>query len=539
ASSITLRREMLDIVRAKLHGPTSVDDISWPSIAPATPRSIPLRDDAGCTLTRQYWVKVQQNHMLDADHPGIYRPIKNLPTEWRVASLHLSQDRDSLFLVQHHNATDPLVLKLPMNRQNRREGEEDLFTLSTALQELQNIVSCSNAATQRARHVSGHDEKVTWWTERKELDGRMRRLVENIENHWLGGCKGFLRCSNSIPDRDALGAALEKVFREHLICSQDRTTFSGTLDDHVINAFTSLPISCRDEDLEDLVQFAVDCYQINEAPVIGDEVDADQVVCQLREIQKEMLKPHSKEASSKQHLFLILDKNLQGFPWEVLPHLRGHSISRIPSLSFLRDRLLALGELTSPSNMTVDATRTAYILNPSGDLISTQTMFETWLGGHQGWNGIKNRSPSTEEVKQGLATSNLMLYFGHGGAEQYIRSINIKQLPRCAVTMLWGCSSGMLQDQGDFDPSGTPYAYMIAGCPSLVANLWDVTDKDIDRLAMDLFKKTGLHPPDDPSREPVNISQALAESRSVCQLRYLNGAAPVVYGMPVQFTSSP
>ncbi|KAH9812227.1 peptidase family C50-domain-containing protein [Melampsora americana] len=538
ASSITLRREMLDIVRAKLHGPSPVDDTLWPSINPATQRSNSLADEDRCTLTRQHWVKVQQNHMLDSEHPGIYRPINNLPSEWRVVSLHLSQDRDSLFLVQHHNATDPLVLKLPMNRQNRREGEEDLFTLSTALQELQNIVSCSNAATQRARHVSGHDEKVTWWTERKELDGRMRRLVENIENHWLGGCKGFLRSSNSILDRDALGAALEKVFREHLICSQDRSTFSGTLDDHVINAFTSIPISCRDEDLEDLIQFAVDCYQINEAPVIGDEVDADQVVCQLREIQKELLKPYSKEASSKQHLFLILDKNLQGFPWEVLPHLRGHSISRIPSLSFLRDRLLALEESPLPSHLTVDPTRTAYILNPSGDLTSTQTMFETWLGGHQGWNGIKNRSPSTEEVKQALETSNLMLYFGHGGAEQYIRSITIKQLPRCAVTMLWGCSSGMLQDQGDFDPSGTPYAYMIAGCPSLVANLWDVTDKDIDRLAMDLFKKTGLHPSDDPNREPVNISQALAESRSVCQLRYLNGAAPVVYGMPVRFTSS-
>lgn len=538
ASSITLRREMLDIVRAKLHGPSPVDDTLWPSIAPPTPKSIPIDNDAECALTRQYWTKVQLNHMSDSDYPGTYRPINNLPSEWRVVSLHLSQDRDSLFLVQHHNATDPLVLKLPMNRQNRREGEEDLFTLSAALEELHNIVSCSNAATQRARHVSGHDEKLTWWTERKELDGRMRRLVENIENHWLGGCKGFLRCSNSIPDRVALSAALEKVFREHLICSQDRTTFSGTLDDHVIDAFASLPISCRDEDLEDLIQFAVDCYQINEAPVIGDEVDADQVVCQLREIQKELLKPYSKEASSKQHLFLVLDKNLQGFPWEVLPHLRGHSISRIPSLSFLRDRLLALEESPSPSNLTIDATRTAYILNPSGDLISTQTMFETWLGSHQGWNGIKNRSPSTEEVKQALATSNLMLYFGHGGAEQYIRSITIKQLPRCAVTMLWGCSSGMLQDQGDFDPSGTPYAYMIAGCPSLVANLWDVTDKDIDRLAMDLFKKTGLHPSDDSNREPVNISQALAESRSVCQLRYLNGAAPVVYGMPVRFATS-
>ncbi|KAG0140745.1 hypothetical protein CROQUDRAFT_99682 [Cronartium quercuum f. sp. fusiforme G11] len=551
ASSITLRREMLDVVRFKLEAPRPLDETLWPSVSSAIPSIDPPEDNPSYSSIRQHWLQVQSHHTIDTNDPGTYRPIQNLPIDWRVVSLHLSQDKDSLFLVQHRSSTDPLVIKLPMNRQDRREGEEDSFTLTTALQELRSIVSCSNAATQRARHVSGHAEKVTWWTERKELDSRMRQLVENIENRWLGGCKGFLRSSNTVPDPAALRVALEKVFREHLICLQDRATLSGALDDHVIEAFTSLPVTCRDEDLEDLIQFAVDCYQINEAPVVGDEVDADQVVCQLREIQKEMLEPHSKELSSSQHLFLILDKTLQGFPWEVVPSLKGHSISRIPSLSFLRDRLLELDSpitssadgpsvlhRLSPSMPTIDVSRTAYILNPSGDLVSTQTQFESWLESHQGWSGIKKRAPTSEEVKQALMTSNLMLYFGHGGAEQYIRSITIKQLPRCAVTMLWGCSSGMLQDQGDFDPAGTPYAYLLAGCPSLVANLWDVTDKDIDRLAMDLFKRTGLYPSDEPGHQPVSITQGLAESRSICQLRYLNGAAPVVYGIPVAFKTA-
>lgn len=146
-------------------------------------------------------------------------------------------------------------------------------------------------------------------------------------------------------------------------------------------------------------------------------------MCQLREIQKEKLVPYSKEESGKQHLFLILDKNLQGFPWEVLPNLKGHSISRIPSLSFLRDRLLELNHgptksstlgssalpRTSQPVPTIDVSRTAYILNPSGDLTSTQKQFESWLDSHQGWNGIKERSPTSEEVKHALMTSNLML----------------------------------------------------------------------------------------------------------------------------------
>lgn len=143
-------------------------------------------------------------------------------------------------------------------------------------------------------------------------------------------------------------------------------------------------------------------------------------MCELRDIQKDMLKPA--EASSQQHLFLILDKHLHGFPWECLPHLRGHSISRIPSLSFLRDRLATLDTPLSylassqtaldqsPSPVTnVKTLRTSYILNPSGDLNSTQKMFEPWLAGHSNWNGIIGRSPTSDEYKQALLTSDLML----------------------------------------------------------------------------------------------------------------------------------
>ena len=29
---------------------------------------------------------------------------------------------------------------------------------------------------------------------------------------------------------------------------------------------------------------------------------------------------------------------------------------------------------------------------------------------------------------------------------------------------------------------GMPLSYLLAGCPALVANLWDVTDRDIDKF---------------------------------------------------------
>ena len=61
-------------------------------------------------------------------------------------------------------------------------------------------------------------------------------------------------------------------------------------------------------------------------------------------------------------------------------------------------------------------------------------------------------------------------YFGHGGAEQYVRAHKIRHLPRCAATMLWGCSSGTLKYMGEFDRTGTPYNYMLAGWSVLRAS---------------------------------------------------------------------
>ena len=38
--------------------------------------------------------------------------------------------------------------------------------------------------------------------------------------------------------------------------------------------------------------------------------------------------------------FLVLDKHVQMIPWESLPILRGHSISHVPSVAFITDRMV-------------------------------------------------------------------------------------------------------------------------------------------------------------------------------------------------------
>jgi len=119
--------------------------------------------------------------------------------------------------------------------------------------------------------------------------------------------------------------------------------------------------------------------------------------------------------------------------------------------------------------------------------------------------------------------------------------------------MLWGCSSGSLKEMGDFDRVGTPFNYMLAGwyvtsffsrldallnqgfprthSPLLVANLWDVTDRDIDKFSQAVFDSLRLTPTRG-EEEGMSVVTAVAQAREACKLKYLTGAAPVVYGIP-------
>ena len=118
--------------------------------------------------------------------------------------------------------------------------------------------------------------------------------------------------------------------------------------------------------------------------------------------------------------------------------------------------------------------------------------------------------------------------------------------------------------------------YPLTNSPAVLANLWDVTDRDIDKLSYGVFSRWGLCEGERPrsrgldegqfepergmgldfggesigerkrqlqasirgkkfvgTRKGVSLSEALAMAREDCTLKYLNGAAPVIYGVPV------
>ncbi|PWN49862.1 hypothetical protein IE53DRAFT_124226 [Violaceomyces palustris] len=755
-ASVTIDRELLDAIHAKTKSDAPFDKSSdWLRFAKGridesletsmaklgisdgpTQNSDEIINIKPKSVT-EFWEKVKKRHSpayytAEVAHlPSLKTPTYLLPRNWTVISISFIANRNTLLISRQTGgagaegilAQDPVIFSLPLDRQSRREGEEEELTIQAAKQELEDIIRSSNNSVHCAKDLTGMEARKMWWTQRRELDTRLKNLLEAMQDRWLGAFKSVFTAP--FKDDDGVASGLDPLVSMKSLLTTLRSRFdkiikracfpttssSGKkpqkikLDDAVFDCFSNLPADCSDEDLEDLLHYVMDALQFSGLQVAVDEIDLDEVALDLRKELEEFRGKIAKAASANSspildgdsrcpssprsdgsgrddekldgdhHLFLVLDKDTCPFPWESMPILRKRPVSRIPSMAFLQDRIdLArvyhLGpqeqEVTPPTlnfikggqsrnravssrsrskRILVDLAaeedmddgefglvgakimkgllnedeeeeafkkslecgrlfnlcrgKTFYILNPSGDLVASQKRFEPWLSkrsttssssagsahpalpsisssqlpalGNQSlptkreekWKGIVGRPPIINEFANALKESDTLLYFGHSGAEQYIRPSNLHSLRRCGVTMLWGCSSGVLKDQGEFDRIGTALNYMNAGAPALVGSLWDTTDRELDGISEGTLIRVGLMEEDERSapgvggggvtnpsssklesssrcvggrrRRPCDMSltRALMEAREECRLPYLTGAACVVYGVPV------
>lgn len=490
-----------------------------------------------------------------------------IPQGWTVISISLSESRQELCLTKMQAGYSPFVLRLPLGRNNSRDVDEEVFDFDQGKAELLEIIELANDNSHGAKELTGRGAKTAWWAERDALDARLKDLLENIETVWLGGFRGIFSQHRPRPDMLArFHKSFTNILDKHLPSRQNANKKGKnarvTLDTRILELFIGLEEAsaedCNlDDALTDLLYFVVDILQFHGERNAYDEIDFDSIVIEthdaLRSYQEATLAAST--SNEDKHTILILDKALHAFPWESLPCMEGLAVSRLPSLDCLRERTLGQQNSSasiSPERHYVETVNGSYVLNPGGDLKTTQSTFEGDLQGLSTWNGIIKREPTEAEMRDSLESKDIFLYFGHGSGAQYIRSKAIKRLNKCAVTMLMGCSSGALTEAGEFEPYGPPIDYMLAGCPALVATLWDVTDKDIDRFAKSTFEHWGLFNsqlanseqmskgkgkkkagPSPIVGEQKSLVRAVAEGRKACNFRYLTAAAVCVYGIPV------
>jgi len=534
-----------------------------------------------------------------------------IPKSWTAISLALNDEQNELFITRFESGTTPFILRLPLARHSSRDMDEEIFTFADGRHEFEKIIEDSDLSTRSAKDMTTREARLEWWEAREALDTQLHELLLNIENIWLGGFRGIF---SQQARQDALLArfrtSLDNILNRHLPSRRKRgAQKKSNLDIRILELFVGLGDASNeeldlDDPLTDLIYFVVDILQFNGERNAYDEIDFDAMVIETLDALRAYHGAAQSALASNAHTILILDKNLHMFPWESMPCLEKLSISRLPSLAALRERILAarppiVAQNVQPGHYISTESGGTSILNPSGDLTHTSKTIKPHLDEMQGpWTHIADRAPTEKEFEDSLREKDLVLYFGHGSGAQFVRSKSVRRLylnrgtdgpkPGCATTFLFGCSSVHLSDNGIYEPSGMLASYLTAGAPAVVGMLWDVTDKDCDRFAVKAGELWGLWPEaradimEPPPtvkkgkgkgkvaqlveevessrgsgsgrrgrkargagelrnqcsemserRRGVGLDEAVKEARKVCVLRYLNGAAAVVYGIPV------
>jgi hypothetical protein len=284
---------------------------------------------------------------------------------------------------------------------------------------------------------------------------------------------------------------------------------------------------------------------------------------------------------------LILDEHLQRFPLESMDMLSNIAITRVPSLPFVLAILLESEAIHSTAEPpAVDPTKVKYVIDPESNLSETASTLGTALNSMASkngwkWEGVAGRLPSFEFMSEALTEENgLYLFCGHGGGENSFSRSQVEALMKgrdddirgCrSSVVLMGCSSGKLQSVNTpkenptgyytmhYEPEGIALSYLYAGAPCVVGNLWDVTDRDIDRyifLFMSLTICILAHSHQNRvlffhrrycltlmedfflTHAECSLAKCVAYARRACKLRFIVGSAPVCYGLPVVCSAS-
>ncbi|XP_030366174.1 separin, partial [Strigops habroptila] len=490
--SITTRHQLLGVIHRKIHKEKkSVGDVAEQL------RGLCLQE--GSTGQRsQHLADLERLFMFSSTGLGAEErdrfgmQLQQIPSGVTVCMLTLASTQpgsvgDTLLLTRLEKGSTPVNIRIP-----------------TALTKapLRSVLKDFDTIQKEQKEANTCTDKQDWWMRRFELDRRMKSLIETLELQVLGCWRGVLLPSSPEPSLAEEAAQLHPQLRQCGWRDADPTLLKA-----VLNAAPLLsPCDVQ------AVALGLCSAQPRRAQLLLQEA-------------VEKRKARAKQSSSS--LVLVLDKHLQKLPWESMACLKAVPVTRLPSLRFLLSYSLAQKQAGSVLSRGVNPSSTFYVLNPHSNLKGTEERFRGWFESEPGWKGVTGAVPSPEQMQAALLEHDLYIYAGHGAGARFLDGQTISRLECRAVTLLFGCSSALLVVRGSLEGSGIILKYIMAGCPFVLGNLWDVTDRDMDRYAQALLEgwlRGGSGAP---------LLDYMAQARQAPKLKYLIGAAPVAYGLPV------
>ncbi|EDO43603.1 predicted protein [Nematostella vectensis] len=531
---VTLRQEALNSSRKKLrrlmkeistNEKSSMNDMD----ALADEMShVSLSDDPSVMTACRRLLQIRETMAFSGNEAGNPSDLE-FAREWTVCTI----DKVSLpgitpsylMVTRLRNGSAPVVLRLALpddSEGTESSGNDHCEAASKAVMDLcklfQGSVDESFADVLRDSAESMNISSTKEWCQRRSnLDDSLKNVLERLERSWLGKWRGVILGRHSMP-------GVEETLHS---CSADLCEALGSragkkCDVHLIQILLDAYSSLSRYEISEALSYLTGLQQDSDKLPAYLEVFTN-TATEYTSLVNQILQKSSLEAVRRHPVILILGKGVQHLPWENIPILRDHEVTRMPSLQFV----LSHAQQMMHQPCSVDPEKTYFVLNPDDNLPNTQKLFQKWFEGEPGWRGVTGTKPSQEQYRSALVDNDLFLYLGHGNGRTFLNGSEVQRLNCRSTAILMGCSSGKLIVEGVCEPRGMVLNYLIAGCPAVVANLWDVTDRDIDRLTATLLK-TWLQ-----RDHSLSLAQALCQARKACKLGYLIGASPVVYGIPV------
>jgi separase len=373
----------------------------------------------------------------------------------------------------------------------------------------------------------------TYWNYRFALDKRLETLVKTVESVWIGPFIGLFMGKCNDPYFYTVAEKLRKFCIDSMVESEieQESTIGVTLK----VLCESFPLLDKDKFVNSMICLFGKCDSRFQLWFEKGE-SLFSTYYKQRNIDPQDFSTRIKFGP----VSLIVSSPLQQFPFETMPSLQRikQDIFRMPSLRCLIWMYQNHRKYTRNLVHGFSDDNAFYLIDPNRNLPNTSKFFRPKIDrmvDKHNWTGFMEEEPNEAQFPKQLEKHDLYIYFGHNSGNEYYKYLERSTLNCLAVVV--GCSSGkVFAHSGPLDITGTAYKFLLNGCPSYVGCLWEVTDRDIDRFA-DQFMNHISHNWDEQNEHAKvkNVCQAINLSRNKCKLLYLNGAATVIYGLPVFF----
>ncbi|CAG9103949.1 unnamed protein product [Plutella xylostella] len=445
--------------------------------------------------------------------------LKELPKEWTIVQLttpynpnenlkplnDYRTEIDSIYITVLTNdylddSVGPFTVVVPANVV--KEGEKPLFT------ELYSLLEDNYKTIENAQLLNNKRLVRNYWSRREDIDLRMKSVINTMDRAWLGGWGCLLTGRLQDPKwrdrvREIVDSTItdwgfirltkkQRVLLYNLIesspqlsstqiktCLRKILTENGNPDDVREVLDTSDCIHCTVE-FNLLTELCVKCLANSFKSIHHFSlVDGIKAFSQAATLVGQSDEWADLKKAKRHPVILIVDEMLDTFPWECLPLLNTHPVSRMENLHFIYYLYKVHEKNIVDGYYLSKADEGRYVINPEKNLSRMErrmvSFVQYWC---PQWSGTVGEPAAPED-------SDFFLYCGHGDGGQLSAPAPPAPAP---PALLAGCGSCRVARRAPrAPPAVSAHHYHIATSPIVIGMLWEVTDLEVDKVVTSLL----------------------------------------------------